>query len=75
MRRESGRSTFITGRSPPEVWDSARCILNPFSDSQSEDPDSDDLEVDYSYFDDKIWPLLAERIPAFEAIKVRLLIQ
>lgn len=29
-----------------------------------------DWEVDYSWFEERIWPLLAERIPAFEAIKV-----
>ena len=28
-------------------------------------------EVDYSYFDESIWPGLAERVPAFEALKVK----
>ena len=28
-------------------------------------------EVDYSYFDEAIWPGLAERVPAFEALKVK----
>jgi glycine/D-amino acid oxidase-like deaminating enzyme len=27
-------------------------------------------DVDYSYFDEAIWPGLAERVPAFEALKV-----
>jgi glycine/D-amino acid oxidase-like deaminating enzyme len=27
-------------------------------------------EVDYDYFDEAIWPGLAERVPAFEALKV-----
>jgi FAD-dependent oxidoreductase domain-containing protein 1 len=27
-------------------------------------------EVDYTYFDEAIWPGLAERVPAFEALKV-----
>jgi glycine/D-amino acid oxidase-like deaminating enzyme len=29
-----------------------------------------DWEVDYDYFDEAIWPGLAERVPAFEALKV-----
>jgi glycine/D-amino acid oxidase-like deaminating enzyme len=27
-------------------------------------------EIDYTYFDEAIWPGLAERVPAFEALKV-----
>lgn len=30
----------------------------------------DDFEVDYGEFDEQIWPVLANRIPAFEAIKL-----
>ena len=36
----------------------------------SDDPDCLDLDVDHDYFDNAIWPDLAHRIPAFEAIKV-----
>jgi len=46
--------TFICGKSP-----------NP-----QEDPDCIDLEVDHNFFDEHLWPLLAHRVPAFEAIKV-----
>jgi sarcosine oxidase len=35
-----------------------------------EDPDCLDFEIDYTYFDERIWPVLAERVPAFEAIKL-----
>jgi FAD-dependent oxidoreductase domain-containing protein 1 len=45
---------FIAGMSPPEA----------------EDPDTLDLDEDYRWFDDVIWPRLAHRIPAFEAIKL-----
>lgn len=34
-----------------------------------QDPDSEDFEVDYSYFEDVIWPVLAGRVSAFERIK------
>ena len=46
--------TFLAGVSPPEA----------------EDPDSDDFDVVWSQFDDIIWPALAHRVPAFEALKV-----
>lgn len=44
---------FICGSAPPE----------------ERDPDSDDFEVDYTFFDDVVWPVLAARIPAFAEIK------
>ncbi|MBV8663147.1 MAG: FAD-binding oxidoreductase [Hyphomicrobiales bacterium] len=46
-------SVYLAGVSPPEA----------------DDPDSDDFDVVWSEFDDVIWPALAHRIPAFEAIK------
>jgi len=44
---------FICGVGPPE----------------DRDPDTLDLDPDYTLFDEIVWPTLAERIPAFEAIK------
>ena len=38
--------------------------------SEDQDPDATDLEEDYSPFDEVIWPILAARVPAFEAIKL-----
>ncbi len=35
-----------------------------------DDPDDLPLEVDYTAFDEVIWPALAHRVPAFEAVKV-----
>ena len=34
------------------------------------DPDCEDFEVDHSLFEERLWPLLAQRVPAFEAIKL-----
>lgn len=45
---------FITGTTPPANLDIA----------------CSDFEVDHYLFDDYVWPLLARRIPAFEAVKV-----
>jgi len=45
---------FITGCSP----------------DPSKDPDCLDFEIDYSWFEEHIWPILAHRVPAFEAIKM-----
>lgn len=45
---------FIAGVSPPA----------------SDDPDTLDLAEDYRWFDEIVWPTLARRIPAFEAIKL-----
>jgi len=45
---------FITGVSP----------------TAEQDPECFDFDIDYSLFDAIIWPALAERVPAFEAIKV-----
>ncbi|HSK38658.1 MAG TPA: FAD-binding oxidoreductase, partial [Arenibaculum sp.] len=44
---------FICGMSPPA----------------GRDPDTTDLEVDHALFEEEIWPVLARRVPAFEAIK------
>ena len=39
------------------------------SPPDAEDSDCEDLEPDYALFDEIIWPALAHRVPAFEAIK------
>lgn len=46
---------YICGVSPPE----------------EADPRARDFEVDYPQFDDIVWPALAQRIPAMEALKLQ----
>jgi glycine/D-amino acid oxidase-like deaminating enzyme len=36
-----------------------------------DDADSTDFDVDYAMFEDCIWPRLANRVPAFETLKLR----
>lgn len=43
------------------------CGVSP---EEANDPDCTDLEVEYGLFEDVIWPTLAHRVPAFEAIKL-----
>ena len=41
------------------------------SPGAADEPDANDLDaIDHSWFEDTIWPALAARIPAFEAVKV-----
>ncbi len=43
------------------------CGLSP---EEAEEPRALDWEVDYSWFEERIWPVLAEWVPPFEAVKV-----
>ncbi len=43
------------------------CGLSPEED---EEPQIGGYDVDYDWFETRIWPLLAERVPAMEAVKV-----
>ncbi|XP_056266757.1 FAD-dependent oxidoreductase domain-containing protein 1 isoform X2 [Pseudoliparis swirei] len=54
FRREGLGGNYIAGASPEE----------------GEEPDTSNLEVDHQFFEDKIWPSLASRVPAFEKLKV-----
>jgi sulfopyruvate decarboxylase alpha subunit len=42
-------------------------IISPRADA---DPDEPPLDPDFTLFEDVIWPTLAERVPAFEALRV-----
>jgi FAD-dependent oxidoreductase domain-containing protein 1 len=44
------------------------CGVSPPDD---DDPRATDFEVDYAQFDDVVWPTLAQRVPAMEALKLQ----
>jgi FAD-dependent oxidoreductase domain-containing protein 1 len=46
-------SGFLCGSAPPE----------------ERDPESGDFDVEHDFFDEHLWPTLAARVPAFEAIR------
>lgn len=54
FRREGLNNIYICGLSPEE----------------DDEPSIDNLDVDPKFFDEKIWPKLANRVPAFENLKV-----
>lgn len=55
FRREGLGGNYLTGKSP----------------LPSEEPDVTNLDVDYSFFEKQVWPNLAQRVPCFEAIKLK----
>jgi FAD-dependent oxidoreductase domain-containing protein 1 len=58
---------------PSGVWfrPEGRFFLCGKSPEESEEPTSTDLEtVDHTFFDAEVWPQLAQRVPAFESVKV-----
>jgi glycine/D-amino acid oxidase-like deaminating enzyme len=47
-----------------------RNFLWGFTPADDEEPAVKDWEMDFSWFEEKLWPLAAERVPAFEAVKL-----
>jgi FAD-dependent oxidoreductase domain-containing protein 1 len=47
-----------------------RNFLTGLSPEEHEEPTDMNWDVDYGFFEERIWPVLAERIPQFETIKV-----
>ncbi|XP_002734363.2 FAD-dependent oxidoreductase domain-containing protein 1-like [Saccoglossus kowalevskii] len=55
FRREGLGGNFICGLSP----------------SEEEEPSVNNLNVDYDWFEDRLWPLLSKRVQAFENLKLK----
>lgn len=78
FRREGLGGHYITGASPPEVYSVRMFHRRKLSVSkqrcpQSQEPDTNNLDVDHQFFEEKVWPHLANRVPAFERLKVQFL--
>lgn len=54
FRREGLANQYICGRCPEE----------------DQEPPTDNLDVDPEFFNNEIWPVLANRVKAFENLKV-----
>ena len=39
--------------------------------SIEDEPEGENLEVDYGYFEEVLWPMLAQRCPAFETLRLK----
>ncbi len=57
---------------PTGVWcrPEGTGFIGGISPTEPDDPDTTDLEIDYRWYEEVVWPTLAHRIPAFEAIKL-----
>ena len=57
---------------PNGVWfrPEGRTFISGLSPEEHEEPTEMDWEVDHGFFEERIWPALAARVPLFEAIKV-----
>ncbi|KAM9656257.1 FAD-dependent oxidoreductase domain-containing protein 1 isoform 1-T1 [Morphnus guianensis] len=55
FRRDGIAGNYLGGMSPPE----------------EEEPDPGDLSVDHDFFQERIWPQLARRVPAFASLRPR----
>ena len=58
-RREGLGGHYIAGKSPTAL----------------EEPGTSNLDVDYTFFDQQVWPDIANRVPAFQNIKVIILFE
>ncbi|XP_017772145.1 PREDICTED: FAD-dependent oxidoreductase domain-containing protein 1-like [Nicrophorus vespilloides] len=55
FRRDGLGGTFLCGLSP----------------EAHEEPSIENLDVDHQFFDERVWPILAHRVPAFNSLKVK----
>lgn len=55
FRREGLSGHYICGASPGE----------------EQEPDISDLSVDYEFFNEYVWPILASRVPAFNTLRLK----
>jgi len=54
FRREGYAGHYVTGRAPP----------------LEDEPNVENLDVDYSYFENSVYPILSSRVPSFKNLKL-----
>lgn len=69
-RAEFPRMPLIVDTSGVWIRPEGRVFICGVSPPEADDPRADDFEVDYPLFEETIWPALAHRIPAMEAVKL-----
>ncbi|TCT13142.1 glycine/D-amino acid oxidase-like deaminating enzyme [Tepidamorphus gemmatus] len=69
-REPVGRMPLLVDTSGVWVRPEGDVYITGISPPQDQDPETNDLEVDYALFEETIWPALATRVPAFEAIRL-----
>ncbi|KRX96855.1 FAD-dependent oxidoreductase domain-containing protein 1, partial [Trichinella pseudospiralis] len=71
-RREGLGHLYMCGKNPS--WIVFKLVSYSYNATTYQEEDSQidhsNLDVDYDYFDTKIWPVLAARVPSFEKLKV-----
>jgi sarcosine oxidase len=70
-RREVRHAPLTVDVSGLMVRPEGRGFITAIGPEPAEQPFTFDLDVDYEVFERRIWPLLAHRFPAFEAIKMQ----
>ncbi|KAF6214497.1 hypothetical protein GE061_009240 [Apolygus lucorum] len=56
VRREGVGGNYLCGISPGD---------------EEQEPSCDNMDVDYEFFENKLWPIIAHRVPAFEKAKLK----
>jgi glycine/D-amino acid oxidase-like deaminating enzyme len=69
-REAMGRMPLTIFTNGLGVRPEGRSFLCNMAPPPGHDPVTSKVEVDYALFDDVLWPTLAQRIPAFESIKL-----
>ena len=69
-REEISKCPLVIDPSGVHFRPEGKQFLAGCSPDPENDPDCTDFDIDYSWFEEHIWPILAHRVPAFEAIKL-----
>ncbi|XP_078345532.1 FAD-dependent oxidoreductase domain-containing protein 1-like [Oculina patagonica] len=66
-----GEMPLIVDSTGAYVRPEGGCFISGKSPAEEDDHESSDFEVDYDFFNERVWVDLAHRIPVFECLKVQ----